>query len=130
MSPTDLRAQPGTRAPHVWLDRGEQRISTIDLFGRGFVLLTDAIGSSWLEAAAAIASLDVAAFAIGAAGELNDPARDWATTYGIEPGGAVLVRPDGFVAWRAVGPAVDPLAELTAAVSRILGRQQLATLAR
>ena len=34
-------ARPGGRAPHVWLERGGERLSTIDLVGDGFVLLDD-----------------------------------------------------------------------------------------
>ncbi|MBD2827423.1 hypothetical protein ID875_01345 [Streptomyces globisporus] len=42
--------------------------------------------------------------------------------YGITTGGAVLVRPDGFVAWRAAGQPADPAVELSAVVHRLLGR--------
>src|SRR5947209_3626037 len=34
--PYSQTARPGARAPHVWLDDGK---STLDLYGRGFVLL-------------------------------------------------------------------------------------------
>ncbi len=44
--------RPGTRAPHVWLDRDGERISTLDLFGRGFVLLAGPEGGAWHERAA------------------------------------------------------------------------------
>jgi hypothetical protein len=44
-------ARPGSRAPHVWLERGGERLSTIDLFGGGFVLLTGAEGGTWIDAA-------------------------------------------------------------------------------
>ena len=47
----ELTGQPGTRAPHVWLERDGQRLSTIDLFGRGFVLLTGAGRRAWVDAA-------------------------------------------------------------------------------
>lgn len=36
--------RPGSRAPHVVLDWEGQPISTIDLFGSGFVLLADKEG--------------------------------------------------------------------------------------
>ena len=42
--------------------------------------------------------------------------------YGVGSGGASLVRPDGFVAWRHTGPAQDEAAELRAALSRALLR--------
>jgi putative polyketide hydroxylase len=34
--------------------------------------------------------------------------------------GAVLVRPDGFVAWRSEGATADPVAALTAAIGQVL----------
>ena len=73
--PDELAGQPGTRAPHLWLERGGERISTIDLFGRDFVLLTGATGGAWLAAARAVAArlgTELAAYQIGG-GELTDP---------------------------------------------------------
>jgi hypothetical protein len=46
----------------------------------------------------------------------------FAELYGVGSSGAVLVRPDGFVAWRAAGPAGDAAAELRGALSRALMR--------
>jgi hypothetical protein len=40
------------------------------------------------------------AYIVGQEGDLGDAAGAWAETYGIEAQGAVLVRPDGYVAWR------------------------------
>src|SRR5260370_19682434 len=44
-------ARPGGRPPHVWLERDGQRLSTIDLLGNGFVLLTRPAGPARREAA-------------------------------------------------------------------------------
>jgi hypothetical protein len=33
--------------------------------------------------------------------DFEDPAGEFAQVFGLEPTGAVLVRPDGFVAWRS-----------------------------
>ena len=41
--------------------------------------------------------------------------------YDVAPGGAVLVRPDGYVAWRCRAPVVDPAKALREATSAILG---------
>ena len=46
-----LDAQPGQRAPHAWLTDAGRRVSTLDLFGEGFVLLASGQGSSWTTAA-------------------------------------------------------------------------------
>ena len=40
----------------------------------------------------------------------------------IGPEGAILVRPDRFVAWRSLGPSQDPGADLAAALSQVLAR--------
>ncbi|MEU3726643.1 FAD-dependent monooxygenase, partial [Streptomyces sp. NPDC031705] len=45
-----LRGDVGTRAPHMWLTRAGERISTLDLYERSFVLLS-APGTPWREAA-------------------------------------------------------------------------------
>jgi 2-polyprenyl-6-methoxyphenol hydroxylase-like FAD-dependent oxidoreductase len=83
-------ARPGARAPHVWLGDGS---STLDLFGRGFVLLSlgdreDQPGR--LVAAAAAAGVPLRTV------HLSEPAV--LEAYGRR---LVLVRPDGHVAWRA-----------------------------
>ena len=102
--PRESRAMPGTRAPHLVLKRGGAEISTLDLFGRNFVLLAGREGESWCRAARAVAQefgLEVDAFRFAGGDGIEDPAGTFAGTYGIEESGAVLVRPDGFVAWRS-----------------------------
>jgi hypothetical protein len=121
-------ARPGSRAPHVWLERaggqGGERVSTIDLFGTGFVLLTGPEGGAWIEAAARLASPDwpgLVAHRIGG-GDFADPEGRWREVYGVDPDGAVLVRPDGHVGWRGRAGADDPARTLENALDRILGR--------
>jgi len=81
--PNESKARPGTRAPHLWLEDGR---STLDLLGTEYVFLA---GPHWK-------------------GEESFPVHrithpDFPAAYGISPSGAVLVRPDGFVAWRGEG---------------------------
>ncbi|HEX3882971.1 MAG TPA: FAD-dependent monooxygenase, partial [Stellaceae bacterium] len=117
-------ARPGCRAPHVWLERGGERISTIDLFGGRFVLLTGPQGEAWQQAVAEVARPDrpeLVAQIIGG-NEIRDPDGAWPTTYGLKEDGAVLVRPDGYVAWRAPTGVSTPVQALTAAFDRILCR--------
>ena len=52
-----LDAMPGHRAPHVWLTEGGRRVSTLDLFGDGFVLLVAGQGSGWATAVAGMAGV-------------------------------------------------------------------------
>jgi putative polyketide hydroxylase len=105
----ELRGQPGTRIPHVWIEQGGQRVSTLDLLGPGFTLLTG--DERWCAAAA---SASVAAHRIRS--------DEWAAITQLGPEGALLVRPDDFVGWRADELPNDPEAELRQALSEILAR--------
>jgi len=117
-------ARPGSRAPHVWLKRGNQQISTIDLFGSHFVLLAGADGEAWRRAAQAVGPSwpPLQVFTVGKDGDLGDPDGTWHEAYGVEPEGAVLVRPDGHVAWRSRSGASNPLQVLRAAMDCLFGR--------
>jgi 2-polyprenyl-6-methoxyphenol hydroxylase-like FAD-dependent oxidoreductase len=114
-------ARPGSRAPHVWLERGGARVSSLDLFGTGFVLLVPAAARAW-SAAVADSALPVAVTLrrIGPGGDLDDPTGTWARLYDVGADGAVLVRPDGHVAWRVAVCPPDPRASLRAALATIL----------
>ncbi|MEV7723355.1 FAD-dependent monooxygenase [Streptomyces sp. NPDC087917] len=122
-----LKGDVGTRAPHMWLTRAGQRISTLDLYETSFVLLS-AQGTPWNEAAGRVArelGARLDAYAIGSApdADLVQPAdADWAELHELPADGAVLVRPDGFVAWRSEGAAGDPHATLLEAMTRLLRR--------
>ncbi|MEW2615527.1 FAD-dependent monooxygenase [Streptomyces sp. NPDC047880] len=115
----DLTGGPGSRAPHLWVRRGDERISTLDLYERSLVLLSDAAEpNAWHEAALRLAdelSLPLTSYRVGTrapADLVPEDAVDWAERHGTGPGGAVLVRPDGFVAWRSPGPEADAEAVL------------------
>jgi putative polyketide hydroxylase len=116
-------ARPGSRAPHVWLTRGSGQISTIDLFGPHFVLLAGRDGDAWRRAAQAIGQSrpPLVAFTVGRDGDLGDPDGNWHRAYGIDTDGAVLVRPDGHVAWRSRASASNPLEVLRAALDCVFG---------
>jgi 2-polyprenyl-6-methoxyphenol hydroxylase-like FAD-dependent oxidoreductase len=82
-------ARPGSRAPHVWLAEGR---STLDLFGRSFVLLrlgADAPDAQTLADAAQQAGVPLEIHAIR-----HDE------TERLYERKLCLVRPDGQVAWR------------------------------
>jgi hypothetical protein len=108
--PRASKGHPGTRAPHCWLEREGERISTLDLFGRGFVVLAATHGGHWCDAARRVARahalpLDVHRLESGGLTDLDGGMAD---AYGLSPTGAVIVRPDGFVGWRAHSSAGDP----------------------
>ncbi|MEU7478392.1 FAD-dependent monooxygenase [Lentzea sp. NPDC042327] len=115
-------ARPGHRAPHVPLTRGAEVLSTLDLFGAGFVLLTPA-GSGWAQAAKEAGSrtgVAISAVEVSADGSTAVVSPDWATVYGVGAAGAVLVRPDGHVAWRSTDTASTDA--LSVAVDAVLAR--------
>ena len=117
-------AHPGCRAPHVWLERAGQRLSALDLFGTEFVLLVAQAGRAWCQAATEVAQTRhvlFQAFAIGPEGDLADSGGSWATTYGVEQDGAVLVRPDGHVAWRSRSSVTHPAQALQGVLAWVLG---------
>jgi putative polyketide hydroxylase len=117
-------ATPGCRAPHVWLGRGDDRLSTLDLFGPRFTLLTTLDGHAWRRAATIAAEqhgLPVATFAVGAPG-IEDDDEAFTSRYGIGATGAVLVRPDGYVAWRCPTASDDAEGVLSPVLTQILGR--------
>jgi len=125
-NPRESKGRPGTRAPHVFLERDGGKISTLDLFSGNFVLLVGPEGEIWSESARAAAeqlgiALDI--HRIGTAA-LTNPNGNFAGSYGLTPAGTVLVRPDGFVAWRskdASGASTESLARaLTSLLSRAL----------
>jgi 2-polyprenyl-6-methoxyphenol hydroxylase-like FAD-dependent oxidoreductase len=101
--PHRSKGRSGSRAPHVFLARDGGRISTLDLFGRNFVLLAAAEGGAWCDAAFAAADrlrLRLDGYVVGE-NDLLDPQGGFPDAFGLSIAGAVLVRPDGVVAWRA-----------------------------
>ena len=120
---TEIDGHPGTRVPHVWVEKQGQRLSTLDLFGHGFVLLTGQEGGAWCEAAREVASrfnVTVAAYRIGQNADLFDPENCWQHKVGIQTNGALLVRPDGLVAWRCRHLTGVPQQILEQVFSRLL----------
>jgi len=121
--PREWTGQPGSRAPHVVLERGGERLSSLDLYGRRFVLVADGDGEGWARAAGPVArrlGLELDAHRLGAG--LADVDGRWRRAHGVGAGGAVLVRPDGFVAWRSHTALADPESALESALTRLLCR--------
>ncbi len=121
-NPTAPTGRPGSRAPHVPLVRDGAPLSTIDLFGSSFVLLTGAHGEQWRKSADEVAhrlGIQLTTHQIGTDG-LADPTNTWAERYRVTNSDAVLIRPDRFIAWRSTGSS-DPQA-LEAALQRVLDR--------
>lgn len=118
-----LCGKAGTRVPHIWVQLEDRRISTLDLLGKGFVIIAGADGSGWCEAAPKAASslgVSIAAYRAGPACELVAPKGYWESSASISTTGAILVRPDGFVAWRAWNAPLDIPQKLEDVLKQVL----------
>jgi 2-polyprenyl-6-methoxyphenol hydroxylase-like FAD-dependent oxidoreductase len=111
----ELRAQPGTRVPHAWIRYEGELVSTLDLLGAGFTVLTgDERWRAAVTSASAALDVPVTMHCIGDDG--------WAAATGLASDGALLVRPDAFVGWRVEQLPTNPESELRQALSAILCR--------
>jgi 2,4-dichlorophenol 6-monooxygenase len=104
-------------------------VSTHDLCGRGrFVLLTAPNDRAWREAARFAAERHRVPLEVISIGGSTCDAKDadgvWAQRREIGDDGAILVRPDVHVGYRAARAPADPSAALDAALRRILGKKQ------
>lgn len=120
--------RPGHRLPHAWLDVDRRRLSTHDFLGREgqFLLIANEQGQGWCDAAPAVSeqlSVTITAIRIGIDAHI-DAERRWAEVSGVGARGAILVRPDGMVAWRTQDLGVDPEAQLVDVLHRVLGAAQ------
>ncbi len=133
VNPDEIRVyqpstRPGAPLPHAWIDDEDGvRRPIKDLVSPGrFLLIAGEEGEDWVQAAREVATstgLPLDAIRIGHVdGDLFDPRCTWLRHREIHANGAILVRPDRFIAWRSLGAADDPAAELATALSAVLAR--------
>jgi 2-polyprenyl-6-methoxyphenol hydroxylase-like FAD-dependent oxidoreductase len=116
-------ARPGQRAPHLWLRLGGRRASTLDLFENRMTLVTGQDGAPWRRAADGLrpgASFPPV-HALVAGRDLADDRGHLRQAYRLGGQSAVLIRPDGVIAWRHDGPCRTPGATLRFALRTALG---------
>jgi hypothetical protein len=117
---------PGSRLPHVWLNKAvpTKPTSTLDLAGKGrFTVLTGIGGTKWQTAAKEVSQalgVTIASFSIGFRQEYEDPYFEWANMRSVEESGCILVRPDRFIAWRANDVVEDCTGQLMTVMKTIL----------
>lgn len=123
--------RPGAKIPHAWLvDADGRRVSTLDVTGKGlFTVVTGLAGTAWRDS---VRELDLPFLRIVVTGspEAQDLYCEWQRVREIDEAGALLVRPDGVVAWRDRGGACDvreAAARLGAAIRIVLDLKDLAT---
>lgn len=122
-SPFAASGRPGSRAPHVTFMHRGAKISSVDLMGRELVLLCGAAASGWARAAMAVAwpgAIPLTVHRLGA--DLIDVEHRWQAAFGVGDAGAVLLRPDGFIAWRSPGAVSSPVDVITNVLARVLCR--------
>lgn len=117
---------PGSHLPHAWVGDNAVRLAMMDLapYDR-FTLISGIAGEAWEEAAKQVSrelGVPLEAVIIGPGRAVTDLYYDWSKLREVEESGALLVRPDKHIVWRAHTLPEDPEAELRAALSQALGR--------
>jgi 2,4-dichlorophenol 6-monooxygenase len=120
--------RPGHPMPHAWVEREGASIPLSELVSDGrFAVLAGENGAPWVRAAAEIAAdhdIPLVAGTIGLLrGDYVDVRAAWLKQREIGPTGAVLVRPDRYIAFRAFDMPDDPASELKAALAQVLAAQ-------
>ena len=125
MSPRDSRGRPGTRAPHLWLEKNGRRISSLDLQDGHFTLLAGPEANTWCDAARTAAMELRVELDIVRCGreDLADPQDELTRAHGIDTDGCILIRPDGFVGWRARNGAGASPQVIGSTLAKLLGRE-------
>jgi hypothetical protein len=125
-NPSHPSANPGFRAPHVWIQYKGRRISSIDLLGKDYVVFAGPDGEAWCRAARAVSGklgIAVDAYRIGPHDDMIGGDSRFAEAYRLAGSAAVLMRPDGFIAWRTGAAEGDAERSLSEILSRILCRE-------
>jgi 2,4-dichlorophenol 6-monooxygenase len=135
-SPDDVRiyqpsTRPGSPLPHTWVERHGERVPLREIAPpAAFTLIAGEDGETWCEAAREVAARRGIQLGAARVGHLEG---DWldrrlgfvrVREFGRE--GAILVRPDRVVAWRAFESSEDPVAELDAVLGQVLDPAPLA----
>ncbi len=123
-----MSTSPGAHLPHAWVGDNVAKQAMMDLapYSR-WTLFTGVAGESWASAADKVAhelGVPLQTVVIGPGREVTDLYYDWAKLREVEESGAVLVRPDKHIAWRAMTLLADPDAALREALGQILGLGQ------
>ncbi|MBN8974138.1 MAG: 2,4-dichlorophenol 6-monooxygenase, partial [Rhizobiales bacterium] len=117
-------SRPGAKIPHAWLvDHDGLRVSTLDMTGKGlFTVVTGLAGAAWKEAAQRL-DLPFLRVVVTGSPQAQDLYCEWQRIREIEEAGALLVRPDGVVAWRdmeGTSEESEALNRLSAAIRMVL----------
>ncbi|MCE2564818.1 FAD-dependent monooxygenase [Komagataeibacter sp. FNDCF1] len=110
LRPDQWAGQPGTRLPHLWVMREKRRVSTLDLLGTGWTVLTmDAAWPVPEGVARLLAGVDF----------IPEDVDTLRSALGLGRSGAMLVRPDGVIAVRFADLPQDPATVLRMAFESV-----------
>lgn len=124
MDIVEFNGRPGTRAPHFWGTYDGKEVSILDLLGNDFVLFTGVENSAWAKVVHDVSSklrVNIKVYRVGLSGDFITQEDVFNEIYGMENGGAVLIRPDGFIGWRSEKEVVNPDVVLGEVMDNLLG---------
>jgi len=111
--------RPGARLPHAWTQDATARGSLLDWVPLDrFLLLAGPDGEAWVDAAAQIEGVAIVGRRLRPEDVPTLPA--WLAIAGIGSAGALLIRPDQHIAWRAVDGVDDPVGTLQSVLRTVL----------
>jgi putative polyketide hydroxylase len=123
--PRKPSARPGSRVPHAMVEHHGQLVSTLDLFAGQWALVTGSKGTAWVSAVRRLddgrTGLRCYQFGVG---DLADRDDRWSKAAHLGDEDAMLIRPDGFIAWRGRARGVDPGVALRDALDRVSCRRE------
>ncbi|MFZ1863934.1 MAG: FAD-dependent monooxygenase [Polyangiales bacterium] len=112
--------RPGARFPHVWLDPPDKTRSTHDVLSNEcFTLLHGARGRAWAQAATELSAMLRTTLAVRSIASLTTSSalqEELEALCEVRSGGALLIRPDGHVAWRETMEVPQPKQSLLQAL--------------
>jgi 2,4-dichlorophenol 6-monooxygenase len=122
----EMSTVPGSHLPHAWVGDTMTKVAMMDLAPYDtFTVITGVAGEEWEVAAAKVGAelgVPLRTVVVGPGREMTDLYYDWARLREVEESGAVLVRPDKHIGWRAKTLPDEPEKALREALTQILGR--------
>jgi len=123
--------RPGHALPHALIESDGAPFPIGRLAGGAhFALIAGEDGQAWVAAARDLAGrfgIVINVVRIGLySGDFRDVRGAWLRHRGIGPSGAILVRPDHYIAFQSAKMAADPVATLSSALAVVLDREQMA----
>jgi 2,4-dichlorophenol 6-monooxygenase len=122
----EMSTVPGSHLPHAWVGDTMTKVAMMDLAPYDtFTVITGVAGEEWEVAAAKVGAelgVPLRTVVVGPGREVTDLYYDWARLREVEESGAVLVRPDKHIGWRAKTLPDEPEKALREALTQILGR--------